>query len=71
MARAARKVNPRTHYAPLPRLRSSAYVELMTDVDLTHQTASAPGGNAEPYSVSELAFALKRTLESAYGFVGS
>ncbi|HEY3797595.1 MAG TPA: exodeoxyribonuclease VII large subunit [Caulobacteraceae bacterium] len=25
--------------------------------------------NAEPYSVSELAFALKRTLEDAYGFV--
>ena len=25
--------------------------------------------NAEPYSVSELAFALKRTIESAYGFV--
>jgi exodeoxyribonuclease VII large subunit len=27
------------------------------------------GGNARPYSVSELAFALKRTLEDAYGFV--
>ncbi|MDB5448546.1 MAG: xseA [Phenylobacterium sp.] len=26
-------------------------------------------GNAQPYSVSELAFALKRTLEDAYGFV--
>jgi exodeoxyribonuclease VII large subunit len=26
-------------------------------------------GNARPYSVSELAFALKRTLEDAYGFV--
>ncbi len=26
-------------------------------------------GNAAPYSVSELAFALKRTLEDAYGFV--
>ena len=26
-------------------------------------------GNAKPYSVSELAFALKRTLETAYGFV--
>ena len=25
-------------------------------------------GNARPYSVSELAFALKRTLENAYGF---
>ena len=29
----------------------------------------APAGNAQAYSVSELAFALKRTLESAYGFV--
>ncbi|MGZ3375069.1 MAG: exodeoxyribonuclease VII large subunit [Phenylobacterium sp.] len=27
------------------------------------------GANARPYSVSELAFALKRTLEDAYGFV--
>jgi exodeoxyribonuclease VII large subunit len=26
-------------------------------------------GNSKPYSVSELAFALKRTLEDAYGFV--
>src|SRR3954467_8726347 len=26
-------------------------------------------GNARPYSVSELSFALKRTLEDAYGFV--
>ena len=28
-----------------------------------------PSDNARPYSVSELAFALKRTLEDAYGFV--
>jgi exodeoxyribonuclease VII large subunit len=28
-----------------------------------------PPGNTPPYSVSELAFALKRTLENAYGFV--
>ena len=28
-----------------------------------------PADNAKPYSVSELAFALKRTLEDAYGFV--
>ncbi|MBW3559001.1 MAG: exodeoxyribonuclease VII large subunit [Proteobacteria bacterium] len=28
-----------------------------------------PGANAKPYSVSELAFALKRTLEDAYGYV--
>src|SRR5438552_18746097 len=30
---------------------------------------AADSGNAKPYSVSELAFALKRTLEDAYGFV--
>ena len=30
---------------------------------------TTPAGNAAPYSVSELAFALKRTLEDAYGFV--
>src|SRR3954471_295505 len=33
------------------------------------QDGAAPAGNARPYSVSELAFALKRTLEDAYGFV--
>jgi exodeoxyribonuclease VII large subunit len=32
-------------------------------------TDTAPESNARPYSVSELAFALKRTLEDAYGFV--
>jgi exodeoxyribonuclease VII large subunit len=31
--------------------------------------ADATDSNARPYSVSELAFALKRTLEDAYGFV--
>jgi len=31
--------------------------------------APAAGANAAPYSVSELAFALKRTLEDAYGYV--
>ncbi|MDP3490047.1 MAG: exodeoxyribonuclease VII large subunit [Phenylobacterium sp.] len=30
---------------------------------------AAPDSNAQPYSVSELAFALKRTLEDRYGFV--
>ncbi len=35
----------------------------MTDV------AASADSNAKPYSVSELAFALKRTLEDAYGFV--
>ena len=29
----------------------------------------SPADNARPYSVSELSFALKRTLEDAYGFV--
>jgi exodeoxyribonuclease VII large subunit len=38
----------------------------MTDVEIE---PGAPEGNAKPYSVSELAFALKRTLEDAYGFV--
>ncbi len=32
-------------------------------------TSPEASGNAKPYSVSELAFALKRTLEDAYGFV--
>ncbi|HYF22308.1 MAG TPA: exodeoxyribonuclease VII large subunit [Caulobacteraceae bacterium] len=32
-------------------------------------SAAAPEGNAKAYSVSELAGALKRTLEDAYGFV--
>ncbi len=31
--------------------------------------SAPPASNAEPYSVSELAFALKRTVEAAYGFV--
>lgn len=33
------------------------------------ETSEARVSNAEPYTVSELAFALKRTLEQAYGFV--
>src|SRR5678816_3166403 len=33
------------------------------------ETESSVADNAKPYSVSELAFALKRTLEDAYGFV--
>src|ERR1700749_2615259 len=40
----------------------------MTDVEIT-EAAPTEDGNAKPYSVSELAFALKRTLEDAYGFV--
>src|SRR5436309_7350440 len=38
----------------------------MTDVA---PESPAEDGNARPYSVSELSFALKRTLEDAYGFV--
>jgi exodeoxyribonuclease VII large subunit len=38
----------------------------MTDLAPVAETQD---GNARPYSVSELAFALKRTLEDAYGFV--
>jgi exodeoxyribonuclease VII large subunit len=38
----------------------------MTDAEAV--TTEEPG-NARAYSVSELAFALKRTLEDAYGFV--
>ena len=37
--------------------------------DLVPPDAEPPDGNARAYSVSELAFALKRTLEEAYGFV--
>ena len=33
------------------------------------QTIEAENGNAPAYSVSELSFALKRTIEDAYGFV--
>jgi exodeoxyribonuclease VII large subunit len=37
---------------------------------MTDQTLDAPATpNAQAYSVSELAFALKRTIEDAYGFV--
>src|SRR5579859_7164563 len=44
----------------------------MTDVAPESEAPAPEGeasGNAKPYSVSELAFALKRTLEDAYGFV--
>src|SRR5712671_766957 len=43
----------------------------MTEVTPESEPDAPPGedGNAKPYSVSELAFALKRTLEDAYGFV--
>jgi exodeoxyribonuclease VII large subunit len=40
----------------------------MTDTS-AEDVPTAEDGNAKPYSVSELAFALKRTLEDAYGFV--
>lgn len=44
----------------------------MSDVSpeaAAESAAPVEDGNAKPYSVSELAFALKRTLEDAYGFV--
>ena len=43
----------------------------MTFADAPDLETAAPAsdGNAKAYSVSELAFALKRTLESTYGFV--
>ncbi len=41
----------------------------MTDVAPDASSPPTEDGNAQPYSVSELAFALKRTLEDAYGFV--
>jgi exodeoxyribonuclease VII large subunit len=53
--------------AGLTRLAVRAYLREVSDID----TAPAPAtdGNAQAYSVSELAFALKRTLEDSYGFV--
>lgn len=47
------------------RLAASAYLGGVTLAD----APIAEDGNARPYSVSELAFALKRTIEDAYGFV--
>ena len=41
----------------------------MTFADTPTAPDGPPSGNAQPYSVSELANALKRTIESAYGFV--
>jgi exodeoxyribonuclease VII large subunit len=41
----------------------------MTALDSEISAPDAAAGNTPPYSVSELAFALKRTLENAYGFV--
>jgi exodeoxyribonuclease VII large subunit len=54
------------------RLALSLYVDAMTDVETSAAPSAQgndPGGNAKPYSVSELSFALKRTIEDAYGFV--
>jgi len=42
-------------------------ISAMTDAEAP--APSAEDGNAKPYSVSELSFALKRTIEDAYGFV--
>jgi len=41
----------------------------MTALDSDVVAPDTAAGNTPPYSVSELAFALKRTLESTYGFV--
>jgi exodeoxyribonuclease VII large subunit len=41
----------------------------MTNVEISEAPGAEPEGNAKPYSVSELSFALKRTIEDAYGFV--
>ncbi len=41
----------------------------MSDSDYPDTAPADPNSNAPAYSVSELAFALKRTLENAYGFV--
>jgi exodeoxyribonuclease VII large subunit len=41
----------------------------MSDTEADSTASNAPSTNAGAYSVSELAFALKRTLEDAYGFV--
>jgi len=51
--------------APIWFPRPTRYLSPM--IDLAPESESS--GNARPYSVSELAFALKRTLEDAYGFV--
>ena len=53
------------------RLACSAYVGPVSLADAPDLETAAPAsdGNAKAYSVSELAFALKRTLETTYGFV--
>ena len=52
------------------RLAASAYVGRVSLADVPDlETPPQADGNAKAYSVSELAFALKRTLENAYGFV--
>ncbi len=60
---------PRPDFASLslslPTTGREPYLSPMTDLS----PVLAQGANAEPYSVSELAFALKRTIEDAYGFV--
>ena len=41
----------------------------MSDVAAPELVSSDPTSNVHAYSVSELAFALKRTIEEAFGFV--
>src|SRR6185436_20171500 len=50
--------------ATSPTSGGRVYVRRMSDL-----FDESPAGNAQAYSVSELAFALRRTLEEAYGFV--
>src|ERR1700755_1816620 len=52
--------------APVGNRTAGDYLPRMTDAA---PESVAEDGNAKPYSVSELSFALKRTLEDAYGFV--
>ncbi len=41
----------------------------MSDVALPESDTLDPTSNVQAYSVSELAFALKRTIEDQFGFV--
>src|SRR5580692_1547938 len=41
----------------------------MSDVAAPESVSADPTSNVQDYSVSELAFALKRTIEDAFGFV--
>jgi exodeoxyribonuclease VII large subunit len=66
--RRALQTETRPSARPLARDRGGDYPFVMSLTESSPAPAPEPG-NAAPYSVSELAFALKRTLEDAYGFV--